>query len=243
MNPYDIEQTPMHFNKIMSIFACIVVVLLIAGGAYLYNHEQDKISSTTETTESEVVITMPPPTSDTTSEEDTTVHEDTTSEEITTTPEITTPEIIIPEVTTPEIMVPAPPTSGTYLTLTESERLILATLIRLECGGSSYETQMAVASVVVNRMNLWGLSLRQAVFQKNVFSPARHINQETGYSKYNPPKTGTYAQCWKVVDDICANGPTLPYYVIYFRARHYHTWCTPYAKIGSLYFSYAEKYM
>jgi hypothetical protein len=225
MNSYDIEQTPMHFNKIMGIFACIVVVLIIAGGAYLYNHEQDKIAPTTETTESEVVTTTPPTS-------DTTAPEETTTEETTTVPETT-----VPETTNPDL-----PVVGAYLTLTESERLILATLIRLECGGSSYECQMAVASVVVNRMKLFGLSLRGAVFQKNVFSPARLINQETGYSYYNPPKTGAYAQCWQVVDDICENGPSIPYYVIYFRSGHYHSWATPYAKIGSLYFSYAEKY-
>ena len=127
--------------------------------------------------------------------------------------------------------------------LTKSEQLILATLIRLECGGSSFETKCAVASVVINRMKMWNLTLRGVVFQPNVFSPARLIDKETGRSYYNPSREGAYSECWKAVGYVCENGSTLPYYVIYFRAGYYHKWCTPYAKIGSLYFSYSSKYM
>lgn len=242
MQPYDIEQTEMHFNNVVKIFACVVVLLMIIGGAYLQHQEQKKISVTTET---EVVIS----TSDTATMEKitTTIPEETTTPEISTIPEETTTTNTTIEVTEPDFMAPGPepeittpepPAPEPYLTLTESERLILATLIRLECGGSSYECQMAVASVVINRMNMWGLTLRQAVFQKNVFSPADLIDPNTGASNYPP-----YETCWQVVDDICANGPTLPYYVIYFRSEYYHEWATPYAHIGSLYFSYAEKHM
>lgn len=232
MNSHNTNPMETHFNKATMIFVFIVVILVIIGGVYSCNDERDNVAQTTETTLEET--TSDRSTDTTTVIEDTTVPEDTTSEETTTLP---------PETTEIETTAPEPPAPEPYLVLTETERLIFATLIRLECGGSSYETKMAVASVVVNRMNMWDLTLRQAVFEKNVFSPARLIDRETGYSKYNPSKTGAYAQCWQVVDEICANGPTLPYYVIYFRSGHYHSWATPYAKIGSLYFSYSKKYM
>lgn len=173
-------------------------------------------------------------------------------------------EVVVPETTEPEFSIDvsaplpelnAPPLHTTpskpekpdnspapYVTLTESEQLILATLIRLEAGGSPYETKLAVASVVVNRMKMWGLSLRGVVFAKNVFSPAHLIDKETGKSRYNPPKEGAYAPCWQAMEEVCQNGPSIPSYVIYFRAGHHHTWATPYAKIGSMYFSYATKY-
>jgi hypothetical protein len=129
-----------------------------------------------------------------------------------------------------------------YISLTESEKLILATLIRLECGGSSYETKAAVASVVINRMTKWKCNLRSIVFAKNQFSPARLIDKETGKSYYNPPKTGVYGECWTAMEAVLMNGPTLPEYVLYFRSGHYHTWTIPYAKIGPMYFSYVKKY-
>ena len=221
----NLEQEPIYVNKLTRIFAYIIIGFMLVCAICAYNGCNSNATPDTTTESTDIVV-------DTTSVEETTVPEETTHEET----------FELPEITMPETTTYIPPVVESYLTLTESERLILATLIRLECGGSSYETQMAVASVVVNRMNLWGLSLRQAVFQKNVFSPASLIDQETGHSYYNPPKTGAYAQCWQVVDDICANGPTIPYYVIYFRSGHYHSWAIPYAKIGSLYFSYVDKY-
>lgn len=127
--------------------------------------------------------------------------------------------------------------------LTEEEKLIFATLLRLECGGSSYETKLAVASVIINRMNYWKADLRSIVFAQNQFSPARLIDRETGKSYYNPSKTGAYADCWKAMEEVLQNGPSIPYYVMYFRTKYYHSWTTPYAKIGSMYFSYSHKYM
>lgn len=153
-----------------------------------------------------------------------------TETETTTDPD-TTPPVTEPIVTEPK--------EELYIELTDEEKRILATLIRLEAGGSSYECQMGVGSVVLNRMKLFGLSLKEVVFQKNVFSPARLINVKNanGEYKYQP-----YKKNWQVVEDLCKYGPTLPYYVIYFRADRHHTWATPYCQIDSTYFSYAEKY-
>ena len=210
-------------NKWKIILALAVMAMLFVGGPILANQTTTETSADTDTTTVETT-TQP--------EEETT-----TLEETTTVPETTEPpeETTVPEET-------EPPIYEQLYYFDETEKLIFATILRLECGGSSYETKMAVASVILNRMNYWALDLRQVVFAKNQFSPAHLINRETGYSKYNPSKDGIYKECWQVVEDICREGPSLPYYVMYFRAGHYHTWTTPYAKIGSLYFSYVPKY-
>ena len=144
-------------------------------------------------------------------------------------------------------------TKASYAQLDETEMLIFATLVAYECGGSSYETKLAVASVIINRMKIWNLSLRDVVYAKNQFSPASLINKRTGANYYwhngkrctkNMSRGGPYEQCWQAVEEVCANGPTIPTYVIYFRSGHYHNWSTVvnYAKIGPMYFSYAPKY-
>lgn len=228
MNPYDIEQTRMNFNKFATSVVCIVVALVMIYAVCACGNEQGGTLNAWETTDE--TTTIETSTSDTTSEEETTVPEDTTFEETTEIPETTEPETT------------APPEPEPYIVLTDSEKLILATLLRLECGGCTYECQMAVASVVLNRMDVWKKTLRETVFAQNAFSPAYLIDKKTGKSYYNPSKDGMYKICWQVVDDICANGPTLPRCVLYFRSKRYHSWATPYAKIDLLYFSYDERY-
>lgn len=268
MNPYDIEQTPMHFNKkFTGILACILVLALIIVGACLgsQSNEPTETSEPDETTVTETAES-------TTSTEDTSVLETTEPPQTSDTelPSVSMPELDMappsvetninkPVETLPAVrpLLPQKPTnpdpevSKNYLTLTESERLIFATLLAYECGGSSYETKMAVASVVINRMNMWNQTIRQVIFAKNQFSPAIFIDKDTGENEYwrngkrctkNMTRGGSYEECWRVVDDICENGPSIPSYVLYFRTKYYHSWSTPYAKIGSLYFSYAEKY-
>ena len=51
--------------------------------------------------------------------------------------------------------------------LTKEEKLILATIIRLECGGSSFECQLAVGSVVLNRMAYFNQSLRDVIISQH----------------------------------------------------------------------------
>jgi hypothetical protein len=253
MNPFEIEQEPMHFNKkaVIGILACFFVFILILFGATFGNNadEPEETSTTAETT-----------TEESTTGEVTTQPDDTTNSEITdfitdipvppipgyNAPPETELETTIPETEAPEEIIPEVPVKpmGSYVTLDDTEKLIFATLLRLECGGSSYETKLAVASVVVNRMKMWNSSLRDIVFAKNQFSPAYLINKNTGESYYNPAKDGIYAECWQAVEEICSIGPSIPTYVLYFRSGHYHNWDTlvNYAKIGSLYFSYAPKY-
>lgn len=236
MTPYNIEQTSTQFiKKLVVIIACVFVFVLVIAVTCFGEQPQDMTETKTrETTVPETIELLKNTTS---------MAEDIVTEEITTLePETTVSETTVVGIPLPSETVPETEMQPAYLSLTEEERLIFATLIRLESGGCSYETKMAVASVVVNRMNMWNKTLRQVVFAKNQFSPAYLINRETGESYYNPSPDGSFKDCWKVVDDICANGPSIPSYILYFRTKHYHSWSTPYAKIGSMYFSYTEQH-
>lgn len=200
----------------------------------------DTIDYESETREPPTVETMRPDTDIPETELPETTIEETTEPETTVPPE-TEPETTKPVVTDPPETVPPyerPDLDEPYITLTDEEKRILATLIRLEAGGASYECQMAVGSVVLNRMAAWDKSLEKVVFQRNQFSPAYLINRKykNGEYVYKP-----YDICWEVVDDLCENGPTLPYYVLYFRAKHYHKWSIPYCEMDGTYFSYLKR--
>lgn len=232
MNSHDLEPTPMQFTKGARIFAAVMLVFLsICFLAPLLSKSVDNNDTSTTVEET----TCPETTFDSV---DTTVSEETdTSDSL-------VPETTIPDTTSPEESLPPVEEVQDYVVLDETEKLIFATLIRLECGGSSYETKQAVASVVVNRMKMWNMSLRDVVFAKDQFTPSYLINQDDGISKYNPSREGVYAECWAAMEEVCKQGPTIPSYVFYFRSEHYPDLDTlvDYAKIGSLYFSYSPEY-
>lgn len=116
------------------------------------------------------------------------------------------------------------------VTLDEDEQRLLASLVTLEVGAESYECQKAVVSVVLNRMVTGGLSLSEVIYQKNQFSVASKVKS-----------TQPFTSCVEAVEDVLRNGLTLPQYVTFFRAGHYHDWgdrYVSYAKIDKTYFSY-----
>lgn len=120
-----------------------------------------------------------------------------------------------------------------YLELTEEEKLIFATIIRLEAGGCTYECQMGVASVILNRMIAYNQTLREVIFAPKQFTPSPLIDKTTGKSNYPP-----YDLNWEVVEDICEYGPILPPHILFFRSEYYHEWAQPYDLIDRMYFSY-----
>lgn len=150
------------------------------------------------------------------------------------------PTIISPTPTTtptpsPTLSPTPTPSPTPFLVLDAVEKHIFASLLRLEVGSSSYECQMAAASVVVNRMLYDNKSFREVVYEKNQFSVAKWIDPDTGKCYKKPLEIN-----WRAVEDICQNGPTLPYYVMYFRDDYYHKWSTPYFELDGTYFSYIE---
>lgn len=118
------------------------------------------------------------------------------------------------------------------IALTEEEKEMFATIIFLEGGGESYECQLAIGSVILNRLmnGHWGNTLEDVLYAKNQFTPAHRISSTT------PRDTQR-----QVVEQLLTEGTTLPYYVMYFRAWYYFSWATPYTDIDDTYFSYLEK--
>lgn len=114
-----------------------------------------------------------------------------------------------------------------YIVLTEDEMYTMATLVYLEAGNQSYECQLGVASVILNRMTSRNMALNEVIYEQNQFSPAAKISTTT------PSQSAVDA-----VHEVCFYGPTMPECVLYFRAWYYHKFATPYIVIDDTYFSY-----
>lgn len=110
--------------------------------------------------------------------------------------------------------------------LTDEEKRDMAALVYLEAGGENYECQKGVASVILNRMIRYNLSLNEVMYAPNAFSPAAYITSTT------PSQS-----CIDVVNDVLQNGSMFPLEVCAFRADYYHDFGTPYMNIGPVYFS------
>lgn len=125
--------------------------------------------------------------------------------------------------------------SHCYIHLTEEEQYQLATLVWLEGRGEPIEGQKAIASVVINRYTTKKYTgkdysnILDIIYEESQFSPAHLIDD------FEP----TQVQI-DVVTDIMTNGPSIPEYVTFFRAYHYHDWENQmkYELIGETYFSY-----
>ena len=131
-------------------------------------------------------------------------------------------------------------TEGRYpleVQLSENDKQILAALVWLEGRGEPIECQRAIASVVLNRMMVNGLSLYDVVYAPNQFSPAGRIESTRA--------TQDISNQVAIVEDICMQGTSVPRYVLYFRAGYYFNWSTVenYGCIGNTYFSSLKSLM
>ena len=109
--------------------------------------------------------------------------------------------------------------------LSDSEVYMLAQLIYLEGGNTSYECQLAIGSVVLNLMRSDGVSLKTEIYTPGRFSVASSVAYTT------PSETSLKAARY-----LANNGTTLPSNVKCFRNNHYFSWCTPYTHIDNVYF-------
>lgn len=109
--------------------------------------------------------------------------------------------------------------------LTDSEIYMLAQLIYLEGGNTSYDCQLAIGSVVLNLMKADGVSLKTEIYTPGRFSVASRV------SSTKPSDTSL-----KAAKQLAENGPTLPSSVKCFRNNHYFSWCKPYCAINNVYF-------
>ena len=113
------------------------------------------------------------------------------------------------------------------LKVSAHDKKLMASLVYLECGSQSYRCQKAVASVVVNRMIRYRKTVRQAIYERGVFSVASKV-----------ARTTPNQSCVDAVNSVLKDGTTLPLRVTAFRNGHYHSFGKHYCKIDGVYFTY-----
>lgn len=109
--------------------------------------------------------------------------------------------------------------------VTDEEYNLLLRVCMSECGGKYGEPldgKIAVVETILNRSDIFDMSIEEVVYQPNQYSVA-----DNG----EPDETVIEAV------DIALSSNTYPDDMIYFRTNRYHSFGTPYKKIGSHYFS------
>ncbi|NLB09456.1 MAG: SH3 domain-containing protein, partial [Clostridiaceae bacterium] len=117
-------------------------------------------------------------------------------------------------------------TTDIKIKLTADERRDTAALLYLEGGATSRACQKMITEVIFNQWKLRGGSLTDTLFAPSLFTVAHRIKSTT-------PKALQY----EIVDEVCRDGVSIPSDILYFRSNYYHSFGTPYTKIGNIYFS------
>lgn len=102
-----------------------------------------------------------------------------------------------------------------YLSLSDSDKHMIAKLLWLEGRGECRDCQLRIVSVIVNRHTTSGMSIHDVVYDTNQFEPADQID-----SLYLPDVEMN--SMLSIVDEVLTYGPILPEYVTYFRADKFH---------------------
>lgn len=98
----------------------------------------------------------------------------------------------------------------------------IAKVVMAEAGFEPFVGQVAVATTILNRADMWDMTVYQVITQPNQYaSPAYIVNEE----------------CYKAVEFARENRDLFPADMLYFRTTHYHKFGEPYCVIGSHYFS------
>lgn len=109
--------------------------------------------------------------------------------------------------------------------LTDEE--ILAMIAMSEAGNQDMLGKVAVIATVLNRCDMWGLTVETVVKQPN---------------QYSFPYYGTVSdECYRAVEIATENRDLFPSDMIYFRNTNYHDFGVPYNKFGDHYFSLEEE--
>ena len=130
-----------------------------------------------------------------------------------------------------------------YTYVTEDERDMLARLVYLEAGACSLDCQIAIASVIFNRLDsgCWTsdmnndgiITLYDIIYFPTAFSPAHTI-------QYTTPSELSY----EAVDYVVQNGPIFPTEVRYFRIDYDFSWANyvNYCVMENVYFGYLRNW-
>ena len=98
---------------------------------------------------------------------------------------------------------------------------LIAMVIHAEAGGEELVGKVAVAAVVLNRCDYYGLTVESVVYAKNQFAMADTYSEED----------------LRAVEIAQENRDLFPADMMYFRNKHYHSFGSPYMQIGNHYFS------
>ena len=102
-----------------------------------------------------------------------------------------------------------------------SDDELIAMVVHAEAGGEKLIGRVAVAAVVLNRCDYYGLTVESVVYAKNQFAIS---------DSYTDEDLRAVEIAQKVRD-------LFPEDMMYFRNKHYHSFGKPYMQIGNHYFS------
>lgn len=165
--------------------------------------------------ESEAPVVQTPTVEETTTEAPTTeapTTEESTTEE-TTTEETTTEEET--DDTTSDNFITVQPTNRGPIVLTQEEINLMACIVTLESGSESYEGQLAVANVILNRLQngYWGDTVTEVIY-----APYQFSSVNSPYLDYYL-ENGAFSTSIRAVNDALAGNNNIGSF-LYFRAMY-----------------------
>lgn len=137
-----------------------------------------------------------------------------------------TPTLTPAPTPTPE-PTPEPTPTGRF---NDDQLLLFAKVIHLEAGNQSMECMKAVGSVILNRMDVYGMTLEQVIYADNQFTVVDDI-----------PYCVPCPEAMQAASDLNVSGSLWPKNMLFFRASYYHdwgvNWLQDYMYIDNTYFS------
>lgn len=109
--------------------------------------------------------------------------------------------------------------------VTDEEYNLLLRVCMSECGGKygePLEGKIAVVETILNRSDIFGMSIEEVVYEPN---------------QYSTSDNGEPDETVREAVDIALSSNTYPDDMIYFRSGYYHSFGEPYQQIGNHYFS------
>lgn len=102
-----------------------------------------------------------------------------------------------------------------------TEEYLIASVVMAEAEGEEMVGKVAVASVILNRCELWNKSVSEVINEPNQFAKGKEPN----------------ADCLRSVEIAKETRDLYPKNMVFFRSAHYHTFGNPFLVIGGHYFS------
>ena len=118
--------------------------------------------------------------------------------------------------------------------ITEEDRMLMAKCVYIEARGESTLCQSHVCSVLYNRYK----SGKYESMEDVIYAPTQFATNH-----FDSVSEEDLTDILKIVDSVVDDGPTLPEYVIYFRADEYHKMrdAADFIYVDSTYFSYSRE--